>query len=292
MYLLYNSLLYLFTILFSPVLVVLVIINRRLRDGLAQKFGIISWQDIASPGALRPIWVHAVSVGEVTAALPLLTELKRAFPGQPVLLSTATATGKAVAERSAQLIDRIIFFPFDYPPCARLFLSRIQPRAFIALETELWPNFLRELTRRGVPSMLVSGRISSRSFPRYRMFRFFFRRVLANLCLCSMQSPADAERIIELGEAPEGEPGAAGRPVPRAEPEAGADGIYRRQHPRGGRRTGAFRVPGAEKKIPGARAHHCPAPSRPVRRRCNPAAESRDPLQQENISCGRRCRVR
>jgi len=191
------------TILLLPVFILLLIINKRYRDGLLQKLGIVPWQDIVVSGAGRPIWVHAVSVGEVMAALPLIRELKRVFPRQPVLLSTATATGKATAERSSNYIDRIIFFPFDFPLCARLFISRIQPLAFIALETELWPNFLRELKRRNIPAVMVSGRISSRSFPRYRMFRFFFSRVLANLCLCCMQSPADAQRIVELGAQPD-----------------------------------------------------------------------------------------
>lgn len=94
MYVLYNSVLYLVTILLLPVFILLLVINKRYRDGLLQKFGIVHWQDVAFHGAGRPIWVHAVSVGEVMAALPLIRELKRVFPRQPVLLSTATATGK------------------------------------------------------------------------------------------------------------------------------------------------------------------------------------------------------
>jgi len=202
MYILYNSMLYLVTILFLPLFILLLIINKRYRDGLLQKLGVIRWNAVSACSGSRPVWVHAVSVGEVMAALPLVRELKRAFPRQPILLSTATATGKATAERSSQFIDRVIFFPFDYPWCSRLFISRFQPLAFIALETELWPNFLRELNRRNIPAVMVSGRISSRSFPRYRMFKFFFQRVLANLTCCCMQSSADAQRLIELGAEP------------------------------------------------------------------------------------------
>jgi len=202
MYVLYNSLLYLVTILLLPVFILLLLINRRYRDGLFQKLGFISWKDVAAPGARRPVWVHAVSVGEVMAALPLVRELKRVFPQQPILLSTATATGRAIAERSAQNIARIIFYPFDYPWCVRLFISRLRPLTFIALETELWPNFLRGLSLRNIPAVIVSGRISSRSFPRYRKFSFFFSRVLENITCFCMQSAADAQRITSLGAAP------------------------------------------------------------------------------------------
>jgi 3-deoxy-D-manno-octulosonic-acid transferase len=202
MYLLYNSILCLATILLLPVFILLLLINRRYRDGLFQKLGFISWKDVAVSSARRPIWVHAVSVGEVMTALPLIRELKHVFPQLPILLSTATATGRAIAERSAQNIERIIFYPFDYPWCVRLFISRLRPLAFIALETELWPNFLRALSVRSIPAVIVSGRISSRSFPRYRKFRFFFSRVLENIACFCMQSAADAQRITALGAAP------------------------------------------------------------------------------------------
>jgi 3-deoxy-D-manno-octulosonic-acid transferase len=199
MYFIYNALLYLVSIVCAPVLLFLVIINKRYGQGFFQKLGVISWQPLMQTAHRRPVWIHAVSVGEVTAAMPLVKEIKQLFPEAPIVLSTSTATGNHTARQYLHLIDHLIFFPYDYPFIVRRFIARIRPRFFIALETELWPNFLRELGRQGIPAVMVSGRISPRSFRNYRAFRFLFKNVLKDIaCLC-MQSSADAERIIALG---------------------------------------------------------------------------------------------
>ena len=199
MYFIYNALLYLVSIICAPVLLFLVIINKRYGQGFFQKLGVISWQPLMHTAHRRPVWIHAVSVGEVTAAIPLVKEIKQKFPEAPIVLSTSTTTGNATARQHRSLINHLIYFPFDYPFIVRRFIARIRPRVFIALETELWPNFLRELGHQGIPAVMVSGRISPRSFRNYRAFRFLFKNVLKDITCFCMQSSADAERIIALG---------------------------------------------------------------------------------------------
>jgi len=199
MYFIYNAILYLATIIGSPVLLFLLFINRRYGEGFFQKLGIISWKPLRQAANRRPIWIHAVSVGEVTAAMPLVKAIKQLFPDAPMVLSTSTATGNHTARQYLHLIDHLIFFPYDYPFVVRRFIGRIRARVFIALETELWPNFLRQLGRQDIPAVMVSGRISPRSFRNYRALRFLFKNVLEHIACFCMQSSADAERIIALG---------------------------------------------------------------------------------------------
>jgi 3-deoxy-D-manno-octulosonic-acid transferase len=177
----------------------LVIINKRYGQGFFQKLGVISWQPLMQTAHRRPVWIHAVSVGEVTAAMPLVKALKQQFSEVPIILSTSTATGNHTARQYVNLIDHLIFFPYDYLFNVRRFIARIRPRVFIVLETELWPNFLRELGRQGIPAIMVSGRISPRSFRNYQALRFLFKNVLEHIACFCMQTSADAERIIALG---------------------------------------------------------------------------------------------
>jgi len=199
MYFVYNAILYLASIVCSPVLLFLLLINRRYGEGFFQKLGIISWKPLMQAANSRPVWIHAVSVGEVTAAIPLVKEIKQLFPEAPIVLSTSTATGNLTARQYLHLIDHLIFFPYDYPFVVRRFIGRLRARVFIVLETELWPNFLRELGHQGIPAVMVSGRISPRSFRNYRALRFLFKNVLEHIACFCMQSSADAERIISLG---------------------------------------------------------------------------------------------
>jgi len=200
MYCAYNILLLLLTILLSPLACLLLLARRKYRVGFLKKCGLML-QPL--PFALRPLWIHAVSVGEVMAAVPLIREIKRRYPDLPILVSTVTETGNLTAHRNLKNVDKVIFFPFDYSFIVRRVIARLRPRAFIALETEIWPNFLRELRRQHIPSMIVSGRISSRSFKNYYFFRFFFRRVLDTVACFCMQTQRDAERITAMGAAPD-----------------------------------------------------------------------------------------
>jgi 3-deoxy-D-manno-octulosonic-acid transferase len=140
-----------------------------------------------------------VSVGEVMAAVPLVRAMRERWPAMEIVLSTVTATGQRVARERLPEVATVFTCPVDLGWVMRRALRRISPRAFIALETELWPNLLRSLHDAGIPGALVNGRISDRSFTRYRRVRPLFRRVLEHLALFAMQSEEDARRIVALG---------------------------------------------------------------------------------------------
>jgi len=153
------------------------------------------------------IWIHAVSVGEVLSGVTLARQLKAAYPGRPLIMSTTTITGQALARERMPFADAVIYFPLDWSFCARRALDAVQPALVLVLETEIWPNFLREAGRRTIPIIFVSGRISDRSFARYQKFlaatgfflRPLLRDALSHASAYLMQSEKDAERIRALG---------------------------------------------------------------------------------------------
>lgn len=144
------------------------------------------------------VWLHAVSLGEMAAAAPLLRALRARHPGVPLVVTTATPAGRARARALSDDAD-IRYLPYDTPGSVRRFLARTQPRAAIIMETELWPNLLRECDRGGIPVLLASARLSSKSVARYRRFGGLFRNVFtANLTIAA-QTAADAERFAAIG---------------------------------------------------------------------------------------------
>ena len=195
MYAAYNIVTAILTVLLAPLVGAALLARKKYRAGFLEKCGML--KPSAGPG--QPIWVHAVSVGEVMAAVPLIREIKRRFPDIPLVVSTITQTGNQTAKRHLGLADRIIYFPYDYAFIVRRVVRAIGPRAFIMLETEIWPNFLRELSRRAVPVLMISGRISEQSFKNYKLFSFFFKQVLAHIDQLCMQTAEDAQRIISIG---------------------------------------------------------------------------------------------
>jgi 3-deoxy-D-manno-octulosonic-acid transferase len=147
----------------------------------------------------RSIWIHAVSVGEVLAARPLLPALRERFPGHRLFVSTTTVTGNAVARKSLRGVDGLFYAPFDFPHPVRRALEVLNPSLLLLVETELWPNLIHEAHRRGARVALVNGRISPRSFPRYRRLRALLAATLAEVDLFLMQGEAHAERIRAMG---------------------------------------------------------------------------------------------
>ena len=139
-----------------------------------------------------------MSVGEVQAARTLIPGLRDRYPGHRLWLSTTTRTGRAVAA-GIEGVDGLFYFPLDLPPAVDRVLDRVRPALFVAVDTELWPNLLRRCARRGVRTVLVNGRISDRSYPRYRLVRRWFRRVLADVDRCCAQSDESARRLVDLG---------------------------------------------------------------------------------------------
>ncbi|MCF6178408.1 MAG: 3-deoxy-D-manno-octulosonic acid transferase [Geopsychrobacter sp.] len=148
----------------------------------------------------RVILIHAVSVGEVLVASSLIRNLKVEYPQHYLVLSTTTFTGRHVAEQIEEL-DLLVFFPIDLSLIMRRFLRRLQPELVLIVETELWPNFLRLIRRRKIPLLLVNGRISKRSFSRYRRIRFLIRPMLQAFTGFCMQDSICARRIKALGAA-------------------------------------------------------------------------------------------
>jgi 3-deoxy-D-manno-octulosonic-acid transferase len=148
------------------------------------------------------IWIHAVSVGEVLTARALLPDLRERYPGLRIFLSTTTLSGQQVARTRLTEADDVFFLPFDLPPFVNRTLRLVRPRLFIMMETEIWPNLLRACRRQGVKTMLVNGRISSRSYPRYRLARGFFKMVLTDVDRFCMQGDESARRIIDIGADP------------------------------------------------------------------------------------------
>lgn len=162
----------------------------------------LGWERGAS-GPGRSAWVHAVSVGEALAAAPLLEGLARAHPELPLVVTTVTDTAaRLVRERYAALATHR-YFPLDLPGPVGRTVARIDPAYLILMETEIWPNTLRAVAARGAPAMIANGRLSDRSWRRYRLARRFLRSVLADVRVFAMQSEEDARRIIALGADPE-----------------------------------------------------------------------------------------
>ena len=203
MYIVYNLLLLFLTIVLFPYIIFRVITVRKYRGGITQKLGRVRKRVLrVIQGTGRPIWVHAVSVGEVMAAHPLIRDLRKRYPRKKLILSTVTVTGNYTARQRVPEADAVFYFPFDYPWIVRRVIRRINPAIVIVAETELWPNFLRELKKAGVPSVVVNGRISPHSYRNYLKLRWFFREVFRNVELFCMQSDADALRIKEIGAEP------------------------------------------------------------------------------------------
>jgi len=153
------------------------------------------------------IWIHAVSVGEALSGITLARRLKETYPHRPLIISTTTQTGQALARDRMPFADAVIYFPLDWAFCVRRALNAVRPSVVLVLETEIWPNFLREAGRRKIPVLFVSGRISDRSFARYQrylgVFGFFLRpflgNALSNASAFLMQSEKDAQRVRAMG---------------------------------------------------------------------------------------------
>jgi 3-deoxy-D-manno-octulosonic-acid transferase len=165
------------------------------RTHLGERFGL--GRRLAMPS----IWLHAVSVGEVSAAAALVRALHARHPDVPLVLTTATPTGRAQAATLFGADVEVRFLPYDTAGSVRRFLARIRPLAAIIMETELWPNLLHECGRRGVPVVFASARLAARSVPRYRRFGMLFSAGLRNAWVAA-QSSADADRFIALGADP------------------------------------------------------------------------------------------
>ncbi len=181
-----------------PYLLIAVLLVPRYRVGLRERLGWIPGEKLGRLRGGRVIWVHAVSVGEAMAALPLLRALRRE-PGElRIAMSTVTETGnRAVRDRADA--DLLFFAPIDLPGAVRRAIARIRPVAYVCLETELWPHLFRELGRRRIPVVIVNGRLSERTVRRLRLFRGLWRPVLRHVTFFGVQGEWEASVLKDLG---------------------------------------------------------------------------------------------
>ena len=208
MYFLYSVLMGLAAIITAPYWLIQGLRHGKYLSNLDERLGVFV-PGVAKLPADRPgaIWIHAVSVGEALAGVALAKRLKEANPHRPLVISTTTITGQQVARERMPFADAVVYFPFDWAFCVRKVIDAIKPAVVVVLETEIWPNFLREAGRRKVPVIFTSGRISDRSFARFQKwfgsFGFYLRPLLAsalsNAAVFLMQTESDAERLRALG---------------------------------------------------------------------------------------------
>jgi len=200
MYSLYSVLVLVAAVIASPWFIYQAVRYKKYVGSLGQRMGYLPVS--FNMDGDESIWIHAVSVGEVLTARPLISELKRRYPNLRMFLSTTTMAGQQLARRNIQDVDAVFYFPFDLGFVVRRTLDLVRPKLFIMMETEIWPNLLRECRERGIKTAVVNGRISARSFPRYRMIRPMMRRVLDHIDRFLVQSEASARRFIDLGADP------------------------------------------------------------------------------------------
>jgi len=177
-------------------------VSGKSRPGWRERWGNLPEAIHCRADSRRRLWVHAVSAGEVVAAVPILRELRQRLPNDEILLSTITPAGHEMAEQQAlKYVDGLFYFPFDLPWVARRVVRLIRPAVFVSLESEMWPNLLHELKRQGAVTVLVNGRISEKNFKRVqgRVGGWLYRWMLSNMDRLLMQSKKDAERICALG---------------------------------------------------------------------------------------------
>ena len=202
MHFVYNLLALFIVIMATPVFLYRLIRENGFGERLKQSFGFLPHETIIKIANKNAIWLHAASVGEIVATSPMVKEIKREMPNSVVVISVVTASGYDMAKRIIPEADGVIFFPIDLPWLSSRVIKSINPRAFLLVETELWPNFLRAARLAHIPVMMVNGRISDKSVGRYRYMGSVLQDMLRTVTKFCMQSTLDAEYIIGLGAQP------------------------------------------------------------------------------------------
>ncbi len=199
MYILYNVILFAAAIIIAPFFMLKIIFTGKYRKSIIPKLGGGQTGILAGLKNGPRVWIHAVSVGEVTAAAPIASSLKKQRPEAQIIFSTSTETGQEMAKKFIGDAAAFIYFPLDIPAVVGKVIKTVAPDVFVLVETELWPNFLRVCKERGIKTLMVNGRISPRSYKRYRRTNFLWKRVLANLDFAGMISKVDADRLKDIG---------------------------------------------------------------------------------------------
>jgi 3-deoxy-D-manno-octulosonic-acid transferase len=199
MYILYNIILFAAAIIILPYFLLKIIFTGKYRKSLVQKLGGRQARILANLKDGPRLWIHAVSVGEVTAAAPIVASLKTKRPEVKIIFSTSTETGQEMARKFIKEAAAFIYFPLDIPYIVRKMIKLAKPDVFVLVETELWPNFLRVCESRRIKALMVNGRVSPRSYRKYRLTSFFWKRILYNLNAAGMIAEIDAVRLKNIG---------------------------------------------------------------------------------------------
>ncbi|MEA2568411.1 MAG: 3-deoxy-D-manno-octulosonic-acid transferase [Acidobacteriota bacterium] len=193
MFVVYEVVLYLVFVLALPFFLLLGVLRGKYLENFAERMGFYRSHD-----RNHDLWLHAVSVGETLAARPVVDEIRRLRPRTSLVITTTTVTGQAQARRLFPDAT-VTYFPFDFAFTVQRFLAHHRPRVFATMETEIWPNVTRLARARGLKLLLANGRISDRSFPRYRAFRFVLAPILRNYTRILAREETDRARFIAIG---------------------------------------------------------------------------------------------
>lgn len=196
MYILYDFLLMVWFLLYTPMLIIKIISGKASK--VRERLGYLPRALIDQFKGEDLIWVHGVSVGETVAAGPIVSEIRKLYPYYKVVFSTVTDTGQEMARKHIDA-DGFIYFPFDFPWTVRRVLTLLRPKIVILMESELWPNFIKIANKKEIKVMLANGRISDRSFRRYKYLGSFLKDMLDNIDVFAMQSAQDIKYILDLG---------------------------------------------------------------------------------------------
>lgn len=204
MFILYNVLQLTFIFIFLPFILLKIAFTPKYRQRALSRLGLhLPSMDAVDDSGPR-IWIHALSVGEVMSSAALVREMRRRFPDWVIIYSTSTATGAGIArQKLGDTVDHLITYPLDLFWSVRQVVKSVRPDLFVLIETDLWPNMLGALSRRGTPIILLNGRISESSFSYYKRFSLFFCPIFSLIDKFAMQSRADEERMLQLGIIPQ-----------------------------------------------------------------------------------------
>jgi 3-deoxy-D-manno-octulosonic-acid transferase len=197
MFISYEVLLYLVLVITFPFFLITGLLRGKYLSNFSERMGFYR-----SPGGAHDLWIHAVSVGEALAARPVVREILRMRPATSIVFTTTTITGQAQARRLYPDAT-VTYFPFDFSFSVRRFLAHHRPRVFATMETEIWPNVIRLAKGRGLRLILANGRISDRSFPRYRRARAVIGRLLRHYARILAREETDRQRFVAIGAPPE-----------------------------------------------------------------------------------------
>lgn len=196
MTILYDFLFLVFSIFHLPYL----LIKRKWHQDFTMRFGFLGKLNLNNSN-IKSIWIHAVSVGEVVVIKNLLSDIRRQYPENPIVISVVTQTGFEMAQKISNPEDHIIYAPLDFSLSVKKYIKAINPCVYINAETEIWPNLLTELKRCNIPVVQVNGRVSDQAFKGYKFFLQFIRPIFQSITFFCMQSELDADRIKFLGVA-------------------------------------------------------------------------------------------